>query len=356
MRLPAFLGLIMIAASPATTQETFDAQARITEALNAVRPIAMNRDQVDWTAVETRARDIASHARDTVDLLPAFHLIVWSLHDEHSFMKPTPAQLEEWLKRTNGSRYLPDTPRPRASVSAFKGRPVSGRDLALGGGGRATAVVVPGYSGVDADNSFARSIAEAIEARPAACGYVVDLRGNTGGNMGPMLAGLSPLLGEGFAIPAIAGPGMFDAVIKVEGDHLMGYPTPDASEGMPMGTIPGGAPPPALAGAPVAVLIDQVTGSSGEAIAVAFRGRGHTRFFGEKTFGIASGNQDVPLQDGVTLFVTIGLLKDSAGRTYPDGILPDEPVGAGPGDPDDPDDAVVEAAKAWLSTQERCRV
>ena len=349
------LAMALMCVAPVAAQEAaFDAQARVTEALEAVRPIAMNRDQVDWAAVETQARAIAAQAHDSVDLLPAYHLIVWSLHDEHSFMQPTPDQFNEWLRRTDSRRYLPDTPRPRASVSEFKRRPVSDRDLALPNGAKLRLVVVPAFSGDDPGNAFAQSISDAIGARPGACGYVVDLRGNTGGNMGPMLGGLSPLLGLGYTMPAIAGPGIEGAVLKVEDGRIAGY-LPGVAEGMTMGELPRWPEGWDLSSVPVAVLLDQATASSGEAVAVALRGRSHTRFFGEKTFGVASGNQDIPLSDGVTLHVAIALLQDSDGRTYPNGIEPDDAVTTGPGDPQDPDDAVVETAKLWLSGQDACQ-
>lgn len=349
------LALGMTSPGLAQEQPVFDAQARVTEALAAVRPIAMNRDQVDWTAVEAQARGIAANAHDTVDLLPAYHLIVWSLRDEHSFMQPTGAQFDAWIARTNGRRYLPDTPSPRRFTSEFTRRSVSGRDLPLPGGPVARAVVVPAYQGQDEDGSFATSIMEALTATPTACGYVVDLRGNTGGNMGPMIGGLSPLLGEGYTAPAVAGPGLEDAVFRIQDGQQMGYLTPDATEGVPLGALPAWPDRPGIAQAPVAILLDQATSSSGEATAIVFGGRPATRSFGEKTFGIASANQDVPLSDGVVLFVTIALLKDPTGRSWPRGIDPDQVVATGPGDAADPDDAVVEAAKAWLATQASCR-
>jgi len=343
-------------AAPAKAQQTpaFDAQARITEALAAVRPIAMNSDQVDWVAVEARAREMVSTARDTIDLLPAYHLIVWSLGDGHSFINPTDAQIDEWVRRNNRDRYLPDTPRRRSSVSAFMRRQVSGRDLALDGGRTAREIVVPAYSGTDADNGFADSVGAQIIANPESCGFVVDLRGNTGGNMGPMQLGLSPLMGEGYSFPAVAGPGMLDGVYRIENGAIMGYDTSTARKGENFGRLTNWPERPALAAAPVAVLIDQATASSGEATAIALIGRNATRFFGEKTFGLASANQDLVLSDGIRLLLTISYLKDSAGRTYPEGVPPDVAVATGPGDPNDPDDAVVEAAKAWLTTQGAC--
>ena len=44
---------------------------------------------------------------------------------------------------------------------------------------------------------------------------------------------------------------------------------------------------------PVAVLIDRDTGSSGEGIAIAFRSRPDTRFFGESTYGAATSTSFV---------------------------------------------------------------
>lgn len=333
---------------------TFDAQARVTEALAAVRPIAMNRDKVDWPTVEARARELAATAKDTIDLLPAYHLIVYSLGDNHSFINPTNAQVDEWIRRNGRDRYLPDTPRRRRAVSAFQRRPVSGRDLTLPQGRTAREIVVPAYDGTDPENAFADSIAAQIVANPASCGFIVDLRGNSGGNMGPMQLGLTPLFGEGYSFPAVAGPGMTDAVYRIENGAIMGYETADATEGMNFGKLTNWPNEPALGRAPVAVLIDQATASSGEATAIALVGRAATRFFGEKTFGIASANTDLTLSDGTQFLVTIAYLKDRAGRTYPDGIPPDDAVATGPGSAADPDDAVVEAAKAWLATQDAC--
>ncbi|WP_336978385.1 hypothetical protein [Brevundimonas nasdae] len=81
----------------------------MTKALQAVRPIAMNRDRVDWVAVERQARELAGPAEDTIDLLPAYHLIVWSLGDNHSLILPTDAQVDEWIRRNGRDRYRPSS-------------------------------------------------------------------------------------------------------------------------------------------------------------------------------------------------------------------------------------------------------
>ena len=68
----------------------------------------------------------------------------------------------------------------------------------------------------------------------------------------------------------------------------------------------------------------------------------------------ASSNEGFTLSDGVNLVVTTSMMADRNGRIYPDGVHPDTPIAHGEGEPGDPDDAVVEAAKAWLAAQPGC--
>lgn len=348
----AIAAVLASSTSTARSQDGFDAQARVTEALNAVRPIAMNRDRVDWNAVEARARDLAASAQDTIDLLPAYHLIVWSLNDNHSRILPSDEQVDEWIRRNGRERFLPDLPRRRAIVSEFRGRQVSGRDLSLANESMARLVVIPAFNEDDADNAFAQSITTALDRPGGSCGYVVDLRGNTGGNMFPMIAGLWPLLGDDFTLP-VAAPGVETGRLFFR-DGQMVASLSDDSNAEVLGRLPTWSGSTDEAARPVAVLVDHGVASSGEGTALALRGRPQTRFFGETTFGAASGNAILTLSDGLMMAVTFTYLKDRDGRIYPDGIPPDEVVETGPGLSTDPDDAVVEAAKTWLSSQPGC--
>ena len=354
-----FLLAVACASAPlggAHAQEAtaFDPQARVTEALELVRPIAMTRDAVDWPAVEARARAMAAEARDTVDLLPAYQLIVWSLHDDHSSINVDEAVWDEWDRRSNGGRLLPDTPPRRVAVSELRNRPVSHRDLLLPNGAAVRVVVVPAYGGGDEDGAFAASITAALADRPGACGYVVDLRGNTGGNMFPMVGGLWPLFGADFSWATAAGPGLTDAVVRLEDGNLVGYVTPDSEQGVRLAGLPTWSGWDVSA-APVAILVDGATSSSGEAVALLLVDRGSSRLFGQRTYGATSLTHIQTLSDGVTFTVAIEPMRDASGRTFPGGIPPHETVEAGPGAADDPDDAVEEAAKGWLADQEACQ-
>ncbi|MEN3971900.1 S41 family peptidase [Sphingomicrobium sp. XHP0235] len=183
---------------------------------------------------------------------------------------------------------------------------------------------------------------------PVSC----DLRGNQGGNVWPMVVGLTPLLGENWRSFEVDADGKTTsagylengAAIAGEGDY----------QGQTIVRMDDWRSLPRLATVPVAVLIDDAVGSSGEGVAVAFRGRPKARFFGEKTYGVASSNEGFIVADRINVVVTTAMMADRDGRIYPDGIVPDTLVSAGPGSSVDPDDAVVESAKIWLARQSEC--
>ncbi|RZJ16611.1 MAG: hypothetical protein EON91_12520 [Brevundimonas sp.] len=340
--------LTLTAATPQAADAAaspFDAQARVTEAIAAIRPTAYRRDAVDWAAIETHARADAATARDTIDLLPVYSRLLTALGDHHSFVQ-VDQSLRDAYKARYGREFDADVPRKPQTSTFIMRRERSARPLALASGKQAELVTAPKVFGGGAD---ARAYADTVfghvaAASERACGYVVDLRGNVGGNVWPMKAGLSALLGDAYLNSDSYARFENGAFLVNEGQ----YKGMEAARATNWRSLPG------LENTPVAMLIDDGVGSSGEGIAVAFSGRPNTRFFGQTTAGVASSNEGFTLSDDVNLVVTTSMMADREGRIYPDGVPPDTPVAHGEGDPADPDDAVVEAAKAWLTTQPGC--
>jgi C-terminal processing protease CtpA/Prc len=166
------------------------------------------------------------------------------------------------------------------------------------------------------------------------CGWIVDLRQDWGGNMWPMLGGLSGLLDAG-PFGSFVGGEAPERWVRHE-DGTIGV---EGSDGPPSFV----APRPLKAGAaPVAVLIGPSTASSGEMTAIAFVGRPHTRFFGAPSAGLTTGNRPVRLSDGASINVTGRYVQDRTGRAYTGPVQPDEAVA---------DEAAVESATAWLRGQ-----
>ena len=172
-------------------------------------------------------------------------------------------------------------------------------------------VALPGYMGTpEQGSSYANSIADAL-SQDDLCGVVVDLRDNGGGDMGPMIAGLSPLLPDGVV-------STFDF-----GDRR----TPVS---LSNGRVSGGGTPTSVGEraklvVPVAVLTSEQTASSGEQALLAFRGMANVRTFGQPTAGYASVNTAIPLYTGRTMVLTIGTTTARTGEEFgEDPIMPDE--------------------------------
>lgn len=335
---------VLQTATPA--EPPFDAAARVTEAVEMVRPVAYRSAQVDWPALEAEMLRLARDANDTVDMLPAYHALVAGLGDGHSFIQPPRATMAAWRERHGAKSYDPNPEPDRSLKSAFhRRRAVEHRDL-----GAVRLVVVPAFAG-DARSESAETYADAVfratvDAPPATCGYIVDLRGNTGGNFWPMVMGLSGLLGEGPQGLYRDAEGRDSAYARLSQGKAIG--TDGESEGAVIARVPAWRPAPGLAQRPVAVLVDDATASSGEGVALAFVGRPNTRSFGAQTYGVASANNGFRLSDGVNLVITVAMMVDPTGQTHPEGYRPDLEMEAD-------DEQVVEAASAWLSTQPACQ-
>ena len=349
--------LALLAPAAVAQDKVFDPEPLLTQAISGVRQRAYRADKVDWPALEARVRATATGARDELDLLPAYAVLLNGLGDGHSFVQVPPERAKAYYAR-HGRPFSAVVGAPRrhdAPSSAFVGRAAREvRTLQLTGAAEALLMVVPAFSGYPPEaQAYTDGLFQTLaEGARTACGYVIDLRGNGGGNMWPMVTGLSPLLGNGMALgkQESAGPPYVYANLR-DGAAVIaeGGGAPNRLQAVQGWRDLG------LARAPVAILQDGGVASSGEAVLAAFIGRPATRTFGQRSFGLASANSGYRLADGTNLVITVGMMTDRDGRIYPDGFAPDEPVAAGAGLTADPDDAVVEAAKAWLDRQPACR-
>lgn len=183
--------------------------------------------------------------------------------------------------------------------------------------GCVSTLVVPALGSKDADfnRRYAVTLADAINSRRAsACGFVVDLRGNTGGNAWPMVAGLAALIPDGPMLDFVHRDGSATQVVITGNRALVG-----SDEMISVDTGP-------KVGVPVAVLTDQRTASSAEVVALAFVGLPRARRFGTATAGFSSSNDLFPLSDGATLMLTTGMDRDRTGALRGGVIEPDVPT------------------------------
>ena len=190
-------------------------------------------------------------------------------------------------------------------------------------------ITIPEFSGQTKDENqrYALTVLDALpeEGTPEAGtlkGVVIDLRGNTGGNMYPMIAAIHRFLPD-------------DTILRFKSrkfstpiTKLFVLQSLDLREQMRIIC-------------PVALLTDENTASSGEATLLCFRGLKNTRTFGAPTAGYASANKPYPMPDGSKLVLTISCDVARTGE-----IFCDDPI-----EPDVVTDKPLEEALAWIRSR-----
>jgi carboxyl-terminal processing protease len=303
--------------APVATTPTATMSAAATNHLNQLIGVmqtnSINRLKIDWTSLRTTVFAEAGAAQTVPEMYPAIRTALRLLGDGHS----------SYTGANGQTLFVPN----RACSGSGAGTPTVPATVGY--------VKVTSFSGSGTTAvAFADGVQNAIVAadRDDLIGWIVDLRGNGGGNMWPMVAGLSPVLGEGILGYFIDPAGVESVWEYRNGASLSGGFTA-ANVTTPYRLR---RPQPK-----VAVLADNAVASSGEATLIAFIKRPSTRTFGVATCGLSTANRGFPLSDGANLNLTVSVMADRTKARYGDQVVPDEVI---------TDQAqVVARAVAWLS-------
>jgi hypothetical protein len=352
-------GLMAAQIPNAQSKTSPSAIAYLNQALDLMQQNALHAKEIDWPTVRSEALKRADGAQTTVDIYPAIYYALTQLKEHHSFLRLPDSLSDADKKRTYAALNLILVPyfnqAPKPPDSQFKNRSEPSGHLLQAGTNSIAYVSIPVCGAKHSnwqDNAedFQRyadslhKIASDLEVNHPR-GWIIDLRGNGGGNMWPMIAGIGFVLGEG----------RLGSFVNPDGGKIdWGYHDGKAVFG------PAGAetlniavkdPPLALTVLPpVAVLIDSGTASSGEAVAISFAGRPQERSFGTHTFGLSTSNNMFPLSDGASLFLNTAIEEDRLGRRYEEGLEPDVVFPAPAAAPAEGDDPVIRAAEEWLNS------
>lgn len=188
-------------------------------------------------------------------------------------------------------------------------------------------IKLPDFLGTaEAGRKYAKVAEDFIhENRDKIKGVVLDLRGNTGGDMGPMATAVSSLLPDG----------------ELMYYHYRSYDVPvTLKDGVISNAGTGGKSlyPDEKLKVPVAILTDDMTASSGEALTLCFRGLENVKTFGAPTAGYTSVNMLYSLYDGAQLYLTVAFDKARTGEIFKETSI----------EPDVATDSPLEAALEWL--------
>lgn len=334
--MPATLAALLLSAlsascgGDATAPEAISPEARgyLNRALDIMEDNSIRRYEIDWVAFREQAVEDAGNAQTPAGTYYAIRSALDRIGDHHSFFVPP-------------SSAASVSPPGVASAPAAVDPSVNLYDASIG------YVEVPAFSGSgQAVHDLATQYHRLIESIDTlgTCGWVVDLRGNTGGNMWPMVAGVGPILGEGVAGYFVDPDSVVQPWSYEGGSSVIGtYEAAIAEDPYVLAS-----PDP-----PVAVLTDGATASSGEATTISFRGRPGARSFGQPTYGLSTANRGFALTDGAMIYLTVSTLADRTGQLYGQEVVPDEIVeGSKTANPSS--DAPLERALEWLHTQPPC--
>jgi peptidase S41-like protein len=304
------------------------AQSYLDAALAILEESSINRARIDWRALRAATAEYARGASTAADAHLALRYAIYALGDRHSYLQTPETAAQLRLAPVSNARTGRGPIEPRAEL-------VDGR---LG------YVAVPSVAGGSPQSQvqFATRVQQLIKEldSPGTCGWILDLRRNTGGNLWPMLAGVGPLLGDGEAAASVYPDGRRVPVWYRDGQAGFGEYT----------QLRVFEPYRLAAAAPVAILIGPATASSAEILTVAFRGRPGAASFGAATSGLSAGNKTFTLRDGAALILTVAATSDRAGRTYLGPIDPDHAVAPA----SEQADVTRAAAAVWLASSRSC--
>ena len=287
------------------------AQAEFDAAVVIIKPNALRSSSVDWDTLVPKLRDQVGKDDWSMDAYPEIRELLAALQDHHShLLSPEEAMA---VRSPETAVTLPTVELQREGVGY---------------------VVLPAFNSTEPHHAAAYAEAAlsgmARITGGARAGWILDLRKDGGGNMWPMLAALRPFLGAS-DLGYFRGAGRLSTSWKTQLDQQ--YPDVASID---------------LGATPLAVLTGPHTASAGEAVAIALKGRPHTRFFGMPTMGMPTGNRTYPLPDGAAIALTVTVELDRNHVEYDGPIQPDVVVTPSAQSGESADNTMA-AAQRWLS-------
>jgi carboxyl-terminal processing protease len=290
--------------------------------IDTIRKHSIYRDSLNLDRIEQTAMEIAGPANEYNDCYLAVQYLIDALRpagDEHSFFM-TPA---EYANLSGPGSLINKIENPVCKMVG---------DVAY--------LFVPPFHGTNSQrkleysDSLQSGIRQLMEFKPK--GWIVDLRQNTGGDMEPMVVGLGPLFTNEKLGALVDVENIADYWHYNHGKYFWddGYSS-TVSHFFEL-----------TVHLPIAVLISNQTGSSGEAVAISFVGNNKTRFFGQPTWGLTTGNGSFDLVDGANIHLASTTMADRHGKKFSGPLQPDVMI-----ENNQKEDLVLKAAVNWILGQ-----
>lgn len=289
----ALIILMYINCTPSQKKVPNEVKSYLNEVLNLLEKKSVNRKSINWSIVRDSVFQKAAHANNIKQTYPAVTLAVSMLNDHHSYFR----SVTEYENDTNNNPLpiLVDELTPK--------------DIGY--------IRIPFCVGTAEEiNTYISVIQYKFkqQANLHVKGWIIDLRGNFGGNMWPMLLALEPLIGNGTLGYFVDADNKHESWKLKNGKAYINDTL--IYENLTFEKLD-------LTSQYVAVITDNQTASSGEAISISFKCRNNTKSFGSPTFGVSTGCVSHQLSDGSIINLAESVFADRKMKTYGTKVHPD---------------------------------
>jgi len=300
---------------------------------------SIHRNTFDWDEIDVSFRDRLSTAQSLNDTMQCFVFVLERLNDVHSQIYLNNQFYGHYpvFDDTTLSHIKPLNDKAKALTNQIYTSLIADKFAYI----RIPSMVANSYEEI---NQLAQSLHDSISqfSSKKVEGFVLDLRLNGGGNIYPMLSGLSPFLG----------------------DNIVGYETDIADEIIRTWEIRNGnfviggyqstqitvSATSQFQTTPVVVLIGPVTKSSGSMVAIAFKDRPNTFFIGEPSAnGYTTSNGYFQFAPNLNLNFATSFVADRNKHIYKATVNPDIKLYGGDNFEDLEKDVKVISAIKWFS-------
>jgi C-terminal processing protease CtpA/Prc len=288
---------------------------------------------VNWDEIRSSVYQKAGNAQKIEDILPAVKYIFNELKDNHGAIIYKGKAYKKPHKEKSAYR--------KVLVEQFKSGLPTLRTARFDN--VYAYILIPAIYAIDqvTIDKYAQQIQDSLcSLNPLGIkGWIVDLRLNTGGNMYPMIAGIGNIIGDGIVGSFTDANARYSTKWILKNGELFfdDRQLTTIQKKCSINTLP-----------KIAVLISQATSSSGEATAIAFKGRPQTIFIGEKTDGLVTSNNMYQLDSNLILLIAESYEADRNNFIYKDFVTPDIEIIEGDNFYNLRKDKKIIAALKWL--------
>lgn len=296
-----------------TSAQQSEFRAELDKIIGVAESTSVYRNRVDWPMVKDSINALAKNATQFTQLKPALNYLLEALGDEHGRIFYNNQVVAYYYSGQLKEHQKGFDPEIYGQVQSGQTYTFVGRLLQ----GHIGYIRMPGLPMGD-NMAMAKEIQDQVcqLADQGADRWIIDLRYDGGGNLNPMVEGLTAILGDGPVGGAVGLTAADNLIWEIrDGDYYNdGYSIllPEKCSG--------------ISSQKVAILTSLYTVSSGEALAVIFKGRPKTRFFGASTLGMITGTSWDIISDSVTMSISTNFYQDRNGKVYRNYVDVDEEI------------------------------